>query len=290
MRTRVLQISSSGSVYGPRVQHHEVGGAARSIIPAGVGAVEGVQRLAHGPLTDGVHVHLEAAPVQPGHVLPDAGRSTYDRPVPPWPRYGSSVRPRPRPPGAGRRQADGPEPAYEPATRPAGPCDPQGEQMMRLGVQQGGLQVRLGGPRGRRPTRSMAPSCSTPVGVPSGSRSMRLSAGSGVPRVTPAGSRARVLTQGGVVLALDQVGGTVQEVELLAPGKADMSQPPPSIRGRAGFASAWARMTPRRSWSPYTPDRSHRDCSGPNTRPPRKRMFMRCDASPSGQAGGETRR
>lgn len=95
MRTRVLQISSSGGVYGPRVQHHEVGGAARSIIPAGVGAVEGVQCLAHGPLTDGVHVHLEAAPVQPGHVLPDAGRSTYDRPVPPWPRYGSSVAPAP---------------------------------------------------------------------------------------------------------------------------------------------------------------------------------------------------
>lgn len=47
----------------------------------------------------------------------------------------------------------------------------------------------------RGTTRSIAPSCSVPLGVPSMSRSIRPSAGSGVSLLMPAISRAREFTQ-----------------------------------------------------------------------------------------------
>ncbi len=115
----------------------------------------------------------------------------------------------------------------------------------------------------------MAPSCSVPVGWPSASRSNRPWAGSGVSRVRPASSSARVFTQAPWWSRLGRKTGRSGTTESrsaavgVPPGKADIAHPPPRIQGSSGCASAYALMVARYSSRVCASVRSQRTRSSP---------------------------
>ena len=83
----------------------------------------------------------------------------------------------------------------------------------------------------------MAPSCRVPCGLPSGSRSIRPSGGSGVSAVIPASSSARELAQAPWWSRLGRNTGrsgttaSRSAAEGVPPGNAAIAQPPPMIHG-----------------------------------------------------------
>ena len=121
------------------------------------------------------------------------------------------------------------------------PADDADGVQVPLRGQQPGHQLVLGRPwaRGRRrgPSRPRAAHRS---GVPSGPRSIRPSAGSGVCASMPASSRARVLTHAEWWSRLGRKTGrsgharSSRSAVGTPPGKASIDQPPPVTHGRSG--------------------------------------------------------
>ncbi len=239
------------------------------VVPVGgVGALEGVERLAHRPLADGVHVHLEAEPVELGDALAQQGRIHVRQPRAPAQAVGLQGRG-----GEVLRDAvlhdldrAGPEPVEALCRRaprhqlldliePARPVPPQrahdarpqrpragrgqvGGQLVlraRVGAHDGvlpagdaqreqvplRLRQRVLEVLGRRAGREQADQVHRALVQDTGRRAGGVAldaAVGGVGRVAgDAGPFERAgVDPGGVVVALDQISGAVEEVDLFA--------------------------------------------------------------------------
>ena len=120
-----------------------------------------------------------------------------------------------------------------------------------------------------RATRSIAPSWSVPLGVPSGSRSIRPSDGSGVDAVTPASSSALVFTQALWPSRLVRKAGRSGTIRSrssrrgVPPSNAAMYQPPPRIHASSGCDRAYASITSNPGPDCASAWRSHRSIARP---------------------------